>query len=313
MRKLFRAALPLIAIFPLWLGQTAVAQDEFSIPGVDDPAAVTDGGGGESPAGASNNGGGDSGDDAPKSKPKPKKYGSFLSKLIGVGGFFIWPLIILSVAVVGLTIYCFIDLRETNFYPDKLVKQLREDMDHTDVARALDHSKKSNTCLGQVMYGATEYIGDRGFQVLDDNGLYDSMADASQEFNRGRARTINWLSVIAQVSPMVGLLGTVSGMIKAFDALGDSGMGDPSVLATNISEALYTTATGLVVAVPALFAYFYLRDQLTKRVSHTDREAYRLLNTLRRAIVRSSTAGAQPPAAPQQSPPESGGMVAPGQ
>ena len=139
------------------------------------------------------------------------------------------------------------------------------------------------------MYGAAEYVGDRGYQVLDDNGLYDSMADASQEFNRGRARTINYLSVIAQAAPMLGLLGTVSGMIKAFDKLGDEGT-NPSQLATNISEALLTTASGLVIALPALFFYFFFRDMLTGYVSRTDRHAFRLLNTLRRSIVAQTAA-----------------------
>ncbi|MEM1295036.1 MAG: MotA/TolQ/ExbB proton channel family protein, partial [Verrucomicrobiota bacterium] len=148
----------------------------------------------------------------------------------------------------------------------------------------------------------TEFIGDRGYQVLDDNGLYDAMADASQEFNRGRARTINYLSVIAQASPMIGLLGTVSGMIKAFDQLGGEGMGDPASLATNISEALFTTAAGLVIAVPSLFVYYFFRDRLAHYVAVTDKEAYRLLNSLRRAIVAKHSGGASPAAQPQAAP-----------
>tara|TARA_R110002096_G_scaffold316010_7_gene510336 strand:+ start:13191 stop:14225 length:1035 start_codon:yes stop_codon:yes gene_type:complete len=275
----------------LVLNSSGLAQDEFSIPGVDDPAAVTNAA--SNPAPTPSN----SGDNETKTRTEPKEYKNFLAKLIGVGGLFIWPLIFLSLVVAGLSVYCFIDIGKRNFVPDPVVKNLREDMEHGDVIGAKDRAERSKTCLGQVMAGATEFIGDRGYQVLDDNGLYDAMADASQEFNRGRARTINYLSVIAQSAPMIGLLGTVSGMIKAFDKLGGEGMGDPASLATNISEALFTTAAGLVIAVPSLFIYYYFRDRLAHFVAVTDKEAYRLLNTLRRAIVAKHSGGDAPPAA----------------
>lgn len=281
----------------LVLNSLALAQDEFSIPGVDDPASVTDAASSPAPTQTG------SSDNESQAKAAPKEYKNFLSKLIGVGGIFIWPLIFLSVVVAGLSVYCFIDISKRNFTPDPIVKNLREDMEHGDVIGAKERAERSKTCLGQVMAGATEFIGDRGYQVLDDNGLYDAMADASQEFNRGRARTINYLSVIAQSSPMIGLLGTVSGMIKAFDKLGGEGMGDPASLATNISEALFTTAAGLVIAVPSLFVYYFFRDRLAHFVAVTDKEAYRLLNTLRRSIVAKHAGGGAPPAAQAQAAP----------
>ena len=72
---------------------------------------------------------------------------------------------------------------------------------------------------------------------------------------------INYLSIIASIAPMVGLLGTVSGMVKAFDAIATVGMGQPEVLAGNISEALITTATGMLVGIPAMFFFFYFKNQ----------------------------------------------------
>jgi len=262
------------------------AQDEFSIPGVEDNAS----------AGSSSSG-----------EVVVTEYSNLLEEVIGKGGWAIWILLFFSLVVVGLTVFCFIDLAKSRFYPDRILKPLQEDMEHGDVMGALERAKGNNTCIGQVMYGATEYIGDRGYQVLDDGALYDAMADASQEFNRGRARTINYFSVIAQAAPMVGLLGTVSGMIKAFAHLSDSGM-QPGLLANDISEALYTTATGLVIAVPTLFLYFFFRDRLTHLIAVTDRHAYRMLNSLRRAIVAQQSRGgdpggsAPPPQQPQPTP-----------
>jgi len=78
---------------------------------------------------------------------------------------------------------------------------------------------------------------------------------------------VNYFSILAQASPMLGLLGTVSGMIKAFSTMGREGMGDPTLLAGHISEALVTTACGLIIALPALFCYFVFRNRLTQLIS----------------------------------------------
>ena len=70
------------------------------------------------------------------------------------------------------------------------------------------------------------------------------------------------LGTIAAISPLLGLLGTVTGIINAFNAIMARGVGDPTVFAAGISEALITTAAGLIVAIPALFGYRYLRGHV---------------------------------------------------
>jgi biopolymer transport protein ExbB len=203
------------------------------------------------------------------------------------GGWAMWPLAALSVAVISLTVYLFMDLTAKNFYPDDLVNNLQSAMDEGDFERAMTTSEASPTCLGQIVHGATGYIADRGYEVLDGDAIYDLMADAGQEFNRKRARTINYLSVISQAAPMLGLLGTVSGMVKAFDAL--SRKGDQSkMLALNISEALMTTASGLVIALPAIFLYYFFRDRLVELIAGSDRHASRMLTSLRRVVYSAS-------------------------
>ena len=87
---------------------------------------------------------------------------------------------------------------------------------------------------------------------------------------------------------MMGLLGTVSGMIKAFGTLGNKGMGDPSLLAANISEALVTTAAGLVIALPAIFLYFFFRDRLEELITRCEEFGVEMLNELRRAAYASA-------------------------
>ncbi|MEM0967898.1 MAG: MotA/TolQ/ExbB proton channel family protein [Verrucomicrobiota bacterium] len=283
-RILRRSILLPFFFLTLLLPCLGMAQDRFSLPGD-----------GDSPAQSATQEGGE---------VKQKTYSNQFVKFLDQGGVFVWPLIILSLVIVGLSAYCLFDLTEKNFFPKKEYQALEAAMDGANLAQARSVSESSGTCLGQMMAGATEYIGDRGFQTLDDGALYDAMADASQEVNRGRARLINAFSVIAQSAPMIGLLGTVSGMIKAFDKLGQTGMGDPGQLAANISEALWTTLTGLIVAVPALWLYFYFRDRLAALIGSSDRKAFQLLNRLRRSVVAQTAGGMGPPPAAPSSPPQ---------
>jgi biopolymer transport protein ExbB len=120
-----------------------------------------------------------------------------------------------------------------------------------------------------------------------DNLLSRALAPALKKLSKGREKTENlfienleaeensvsqwvtYLNVIASVAPMIGLLGTVSGMISAFQTIGRGGMGRPELLAGDIGEALITTATGLVIGIPAMIAYFILRNRLNNAMIAT--------------------------------------------
>jgi biopolymer transport protein ExbB len=214
-----------------------------------------------------------------------------LLEMIQAGGWSMWVLGSFSFAVIGLLIYCLIDLQRKQFYPADLEAALNQDMEGTDFESALQKVQSTSTCLSSVMEAGMLYIVDRGYGVLDTEKLEEVMAAASRKFNRGRVRTINYFSIIAQAAPMMGLLGTVSGMIGAFAKLSQGGTGDPSAFAGNISEALITTATGLVVALPAIFCYFIFRDRLQQLVAESEESAESLIATLRRTVVASHGEG----------------------
>ena len=95
-------------------------------------------------------------------------------------------------------------------------------------------------------------------------------------------RYLNTLGSIAAVTPLLGLLGTVTGMIRTFSALTTGGAGDPAALAGGISEALITTAAGLKVAIPALIAYRYLRGRVDGLVVQMEKEAIAMVEALER-------------------------------
>ena len=94
-----------------------------------------------------------------------------------------------------------------------------------------------------------------------------AMDEASVEEVSAGMKPLGYLSIVTQVAPMFGLLGTVTGMIGAFDKIGMGQMGSPEKLADNIGEAMITTAAGLIVAIPAMFAYFGFKAHYTANIS----------------------------------------------
>jgi biopolymer transport protein ExbB len=101
-------------------------------------------------------------------------------------------------------------------------------------------------------------------------------------------RYLNTLGTIAGVSPLLGLLGTVTGIIKAFNAINAGGAGDPRMLSGGIAEALVATAAGLCVAIPSLIAYRYLRGRVERIVVEMEKSALQLVDAVE--------AAGQPPA-----------------
>jgi biopolymer transport protein ExbB len=94
----------------------------------------------------------------------------------------------------------------------------------------------------------------------------EALEELLQSVEGNTLRWIQYLNVIATIAPMVGLLGTVSGMIGAFQTIAAGGMGKPELLAGDIGEALITTATGLTIGIPAMIGYFVLRNRLDSRL-----------------------------------------------
>ena len=229
----------------------------------------------------------------PKPKPTPKKDASgTVSKgevdlwdMLKAGGVIMIVLGILSMIVIGLLIYCLMDLQKKNFCPNALVRSLEGDMDAANLESANAKLNPTKNCLSAVLAAGFAYLGEKGFDALETEKFEEIIGAASKKFNRGRARAINIFSVIAQASPMLGLLGTVTGMILAFATLSSGGGGDPAAFADDISMALVTTAGGLVVALPAIFCYFFLREKLQALVAATDDAAEDLTGRLRRSVA----------------------------
>ena len=188
----------------------------------------------------------------------PTETNTTLWGLIKQGGWTMFPLGVLSVAAIGLIIYGSMSTQSARMLSPDLVPQLQDEIQRLHVEPAKNICAGSPCLLTNTLHAGLERLSD-GF--LDTESMEKAMEEASvQEITAGM-KPINYLSIIAQVAPMLGLLGTVSGMIKAFDKIGLGGMGKPELLAADIGEAMVTTATGLIIGIPTMFFYFYLKSR----------------------------------------------------
>jgi biopolymer transport protein ExbB len=113
--------------------------------------------------------------------------------------------------------------------------------------------------------------------------MIQAIEDAGRHVVHDLERFLNTLGTIAAISPLLGLLGTVTGMIRTFKAITVAGVGNPAAMAGGISEALITTAAGLLVAIPALVAYRYLRGRVDALVIQMEKESIKLVQAIDRA------------------------------
>jgi biopolymer transport protein ExbB len=205
--------------------------------------------------------------------------------LLKQGGWAMWPLGLFSMASVGLMIYNGLTIRPQPFLRTDLTSRLGEAMNALDIDQARQICADNPAPVTNIVAAGLSRIEEDHIEMT---AVDKALDEASSAELSGPFVLIHYLSVIGAVAPMVGLLGTVSGMVKAFRAISDVGMGDPSVLATNISEALITTASGLVVAIPSLIAYFYFKSKYGRIASQVGKIVGDLFFNLISAARRSA-------------------------
>ena len=184
-----------------------------------------------------------------------------LIHLIKSGGWAMWPLGMCSFATVSLILLNLQRVNRGKMVPPVLVTQIKTAAASGDVQQVWNSANATDTFFTRGMMA-----GLRQYRVEDPLGSRKKMEEAIAE-TAGREETryaffVNFLALLTTMSPMWGLLGTVSGMIGAFSKIGGGGMGKPEMLAKNISEALVCTASGLLIAICAMGFYFIFRNIL---------------------------------------------------
>ncbi|MFH0909098.1 MAG: MotA/TolQ/ExbB proton channel family protein [bacterium] len=209
---------------------------------------------------------------------------SFMNVVTSSGfmGVFLWMgLGACSVAGFALITDSFITLQHKKIIPGTLVEKVRAAMEQGDVIKALKHCEEEPGPLANVLSAGFSNVQE-GFEVIQE--AIGVSADMESEKLLQR---VTYLNVVANLAPMLGLLGTVQGMIFAFAVLGTSQAGamQQSMLAVNIAQALYTTAGGLLSAVPAIGFYYYFRNRATNIILNMELLTTDLIKSLRNVEV----------------------------
>jgi biopolymer transport protein ExbB len=202
-----------------------------------------------------------------------------LIHLIKSGGWAMWPLGACSFATILLILLNLQRVNRGKMVPQALVAQIRGAAASGDVQQVWQASTVTDTFFTRGLVAGLKH-----YRAEDPEGSRKKMEEAISE-TVGREETryafyVNFLALLTTMSPMWGLLGTVSGMIGAFSKIGGGGMGKPEMLAKNISEALVCTASGLLIAIAAMGFYFLYRNILNSVIKDAESGYSEILDTM---------------------------------
>ena len=205
-------------------------------------------------------------------------------ELVRAGGPFMWPIIVCSIAAVGILLERLWTLQRKRVLPEDLIKKVSDLAEKNQVTAKVIEALEKNSPLGRVLAAALANR-DRGREIM-----MERVQDTGRHVVHELERFLNSLGTIASISPLLGLLGTVTGIIRAFNAVMLGGMGDPRMLAGGISEALVTTAGGLAVAIPSFIAYRYLRGKVERIVIEMEKIAVTFADSLNPRVAAEEAA-----------------------
>lgn len=195
-------------------------------------------------------------------------------EIIKAGGWVMWPLLLCSVVATAIVIERFWALQKKNIAPEHLLGQIW----HWSKSRQLDavhiDTLRKSSPLGRILAAG----------LLNLHHTREVMKESIEETGRHvvheMERFLNALGTIAAITPLLGLLGTVFGMIQVFNSVNVHGVGNPTEMAGGIAKALVTTAAGLCVAIPSLTFYRYFRGRIDELVVTMEQQAIKMVEVL---------------------------------
>lgn len=215
---------------------------------------------------------------SPAAPPPPAVVEKSLLDLFLAGGALMWPILLCSIGTIAVGVYCFIQINQKKMMPKAQESAVSQYMQHRDPNAAYQLCQSSPNVFANTMCAA----------LLKVNFERDLANKASMEQAAGETLMqeeqrlmiwINYLNIFATIGPMLGLLGTVTGMIASFDQLA-AGRSEPSDLAGGIGEAMITTAGGLFVGIPAMFLFFYFRNLLQVAIGNIQKSVTFMIDVL---------------------------------
>ncbi|MGD9662310.1 MAG: MotA/TolQ/ExbB proton channel family protein [Porticoccaceae bacterium] len=208
-------------------------------------------------------------------------------ELLVAGGWLMLPILLCSIAVIAIALERYWVLRPARVAPAKLLGQVWHALKHNQLTRESIGELKRGSPLGFVLAAGLANAS-HGRDIMK-----DSIEEAANQVIHDLERYLNVLGTIASITPLLGLLGTVIGMIKVFTAIMLQGTGNAAVLAGGISEALITTAAGLTVAIPALICHRFFERRIDSLTITMEDQAIRLVDALHgeRSLQGAETSG----------------------
>lgn len=206
-------------------------------------------------------------------------------EVVSAGGWLMLPIILCSIAVIAISVERYWTLNPSKIAPKHLLAQVWGWIKNNQLDGSKLKELKQSSELGRVLAAGLSNSR-HGREVMK-----DSIQEAANQVIHDMERYVGALGTIAAIAPLLGLLGTVLGMIKVFTAIMLQGTGNAGVLAGGISEALVTTAAGLCVAIPAMMAHRYFVRRVDALVVNMEQEAVKLVDALhsdRRVDVKTS-------------------------
>ncbi len=197
------------------------------------------------------------------------------------GGFLMYFILLMSVLGTGVIIerFLYFRVREKNRFSD-IRPKLRKYIEENDIKGAIGFLANSKSSTGMVLKEVLSFWNKTNTTNIVT--LEEKAREAALSQIPLLERNMWLLSIVAHTTPLIGLLGTVTGMIKAFQAVAIHGTGDAKILAEGISEALFTTAGGLFVAIPALIIYNYYNRKIDEIVNDMEKGSTEVINYFRR-------------------------------
>lgn len=200
------------------------------------------------------------------------------------GGVMMYPILFASVLMLGIAIERNYNLRRKNVINSDFLQNVRNQWDWKDTHKTLQLCNSYDNSLSRILKVGLLRVG----------GKLDEIERAIEGAGQHEASLMNSnlrvLGAVANITPMMGLLGTVIGMIKAFNVISLSGTGNPGLVASGISEALITTAAGMAVGIPALVLYHYFRGKIDRYVFEMEEVSFQLIEELSYDGIRKAKA-----------------------
>ncbi len=195
-------------------------------------------------------------------------------EIVKSGGVFMAPIIIASIVAAAIFLERLWTLQTKRVLPHELTAKVWRWVESDQLQDKHIAALEQNSPLGKILAaGLANRHRERAI-------IKEAIEDTGRHVVHELERFINALGTIASMSPLLGLLGTVSGMIRTFNDITDQGVGNPQVLAGGISEALISTAAGLVVAIPAVIGYRFLRSRVESLVVQMEKESMKLVQAI---------------------------------